>query len=111
MNNEQLEKIKHGDGFIAALDQSGGSTPKALKLYGINEDEYSGEDEMFDRVHEMRKRIIKSPSFTPYLYSNGWQDGQTYDLSTISRTRALEAGGNSLATNALPSASPSASSH
>jgi fructose-bisphosphate aldolase class I len=63
MNNEQLEKIKHGDGFIAALDQSGGSTPKALKLYGISEDEYSGEEEMFDRMHEMRKRMIKSPSF------------------------------------------------
>ena len=64
MNQDQLEKIKRGDGFIAALDQSGGSTPKALKLYGVGEDEYSNEDEMFDRIHEMRTRIIASPSFT-----------------------------------------------
>jgi fructose-bisphosphate aldolase class I len=56
--------MKSGKGFIAALDQSGGSTPKALKLYGINEDKYSSESEMFDLVHEMRTRIIKSPSFT-----------------------------------------------
>ena len=62
MNTEQLEKMKTGKGFIAALDQSGGSTPKALKLYGIEESAYSGEEEMFDLVHEMRTRIIKSPS-------------------------------------------------
>ena len=62
MNTEQLEKMKTGKGFIAALDQSGGSTPKALKLYGIGESAYSGEEEMFDLVHEMRTRIIKSPS-------------------------------------------------
>ena len=54
--------MKTGKGFIAALDQSGGSTPKALKLYGIEESAYSGEEEMFDLVHEMRTRIIKSPS-------------------------------------------------
>ena len=59
----QLEKIKTQDGFIAALDQSGGSTPKALRLYGVEENEYSGDDEMFAKVHEMRTRIITSPSF------------------------------------------------
>lgn len=64
MNSEQLEKVRNGQGFIAALDQSGGSTPKALKLYGVEESEYSGDDEMFDRIHEMRSRIIKSPAFT-----------------------------------------------
>ncbi len=63
MNREQFEKIREGDGFIAALDQSGGSTPKALKLYGIGEDAYSNEAEMFDRIHEMRTRIITSPAF------------------------------------------------
>jgi fructose-bisphosphate aldolase, class I len=63
MNDEQLEKVRSGRGFIAALDQSGGSTPKALKLYGVTEDQYSGDDEMFDRMHEMRSRIITSPSF------------------------------------------------
>ena len=59
----QLEKVKTQDGFIAALDQSGGSTPKALKLYGIGEGEYSGDEEMFAKVHEMRTRIITSPGF------------------------------------------------
>jgi len=64
MHQEQLEKVRAGRGFIAALDQSGGSTPKALKLYGVEEDAYDGEDEMFDRIHEMRSRIVTSPSFT-----------------------------------------------
>lgn len=59
-----LEKVKAGKGFIAALDQSGGSTPKALKLYGIDESEYSGESEMYDLIHKMRSRLIKSPAFT-----------------------------------------------
>ena len=63
MNQDQLQKVKTGKGFIAALDQSGGSTPKALKLYGVGEDEYSGESEMFDLIHQMRSRIITSPSF------------------------------------------------
>jgi fructose-bisphosphate aldolase class I len=63
MNDEQLQKMREGDGFIAALDQSGGSTPKALKLYGISEDSYSGDDQMFDLIHEMRARIIKSAAF------------------------------------------------
>ena len=64
MNQEQLDQVREGKGFIAALDQSGGSTPKALKLYGVGEDEYSGDAEMFDRIHEMRSRIITSPSFS-----------------------------------------------
>ncbi|WP_111510941.1 fructose bisphosphate aldolase [Mycobacterium kyogaense] len=63
MNTEQFSKVQRGAGFIAALDQSGGSTPKALKLYGIDEDAYSGDAQMFDLVHEMRTRIITSPSF------------------------------------------------
>jgi fructose-bisphosphate aldolase, class I len=63
MTDEQFEKIRSGKGFIAALDQSGGSTPKALKLYGIDEDQYSDDDEMFALMHEMRSRIITSPSF------------------------------------------------
>lgn len=62
MNTEQLNRMKTGKGFIAALDQSGGSTPKALKLYGIEESAYSGEEEMFDLIHQMRTRIIKSAS-------------------------------------------------
>ncbi|MCG3402173.1 fructose bisphosphate aldolase [Staphylococcus massiliensis] len=64
MNQEQFDKIKNGEGFIAALDQSGGSTPKALKGYGIEEDQYNNEEEMFDLVHEMRARIVTSPAFT-----------------------------------------------
>ena len=64
MNTEQLEKIATGSGFIAALDQSGGSTPKALKAYGIEESEYNDDIEMFDRIHEMRTRIITSQSFS-----------------------------------------------
>lgn len=64
MNTDQIAKIHQGNGFIAALDQSGGSTPKALKLYGISEDTYSNDQEMFDLVHQMRTRIIKSPAFT-----------------------------------------------
>jgi fructose-bisphosphate aldolase, class I len=64
MNNQQAERMQSGQGFIAALDQSGGSTPKALAGYGISEDQYAGEEEMFDLVHAMRSRIITSPSFT-----------------------------------------------
>lgn len=64
MNTQQLEKIKNGKGFIAALDQSGGSTPKALRGYGVNEDQYRNDDEMFNLVHKMRTRIVTSPSFT-----------------------------------------------
>ncbi|HLR53700.1 MAG TPA: fructose bisphosphate aldolase [Pseudogracilibacillus sp.] len=63
MQQSQFDRIKNGKGFIAALDQSGGSTPKALKAYGIEEDSYSTTEEMFDLVHEMRTRIITSPAF------------------------------------------------
>src|SRR5499433_3289238 len=63
-NEQQLQKMKTDPGFIAALDQSGGSTPGALKAYGIKENAWSNEDEMFAIVHQMRTRIITSPSFT-----------------------------------------------
>ena len=61
--SEMTAKIERGDGFIAALDQSGGSTPKALKGYGIEEGAWSNDDEMFDLIHKMRSRIITSPCF------------------------------------------------
>jgi fructose-bisphosphate aldolase, class I len=61
---DMLEQVATGHGFIAALDQSGGSTPKALAQYGVDPSEYSGEDEMYDRVHEMRTRIMTSPVFS-----------------------------------------------
>lgn len=64
MNKDMAAQAAHKDGFIAALDQSGGSTPKALKLYGIDESAWSNDAEMFDLVHKMRTRIIKSPAFT-----------------------------------------------
>lgn len=64
MNTTQLNRIRTGKGFIAALDQSGGSTPKALLQYGVQEDSYSNEEEMYAMVHEMRTRIIKSPAFS-----------------------------------------------
>ena len=64
MNQIQAKRMTDGKGFIAALDQSGGSTPKALALYGVEKDRYSTEDEMFDLVHEMRTRIITSPAFS-----------------------------------------------
>jgi fructose-bisphosphate aldolase, class I len=63
VNDEQFQKVRFGEGFIAALDQSGGSTHKALKLYGIDEDQYADDDEMFALMHAMRSRIIQSPSF------------------------------------------------
>lgn len=64
MNTDMMKKVCHADGFIAALDQSGGSTPKALKLYGIKEDEYEvGKPSMYDCIHKMRTRIITSPKF------------------------------------------------
>lgn len=62
--SEMYDKVSSGQGFIAALDQSGGSTPKALLLYGVDESAYSNDEEMFDRIHEMRTRIITSPAFT-----------------------------------------------
>lgn len=63
-NQEQADRMTSGKGFVAALDQSGGSTPKALRLYGIEDDAYSSEEEMFDLIHQMRARIITSPAFT-----------------------------------------------
>lgn len=63
MQQKHLEKATNGKGFIAALDQSGGSTPKALAAYGVMEDDYANEDEMFERVHAMRTRVITSPAF------------------------------------------------
>lgn len=62
--DDQLQKVRASHGFIAALDQSGGSTPKALKVYGVEEDEYNGEEEMFTKVHDMRTRIMTSSAFT-----------------------------------------------
>lgn len=64
MNKTQLERVKDTNGFIAALDQSGGSTPKALRAYGIKDDQYTNDEEMFDLVHEMRTRIMTAPAFT-----------------------------------------------
>ena len=64
MNQQMFDQVKAGKGFIAALDQSGGSTPKALKLYGVDESEYSGNEAMFDLIHKMRSRLIKSKVFT-----------------------------------------------
>jgi fructose-bisphosphate aldolase class I len=64
VNDDMLNKVRNGQGFIAALDQSGGSTPKALKLYGVEDDAWSNEDEMFDLMHAMRTRIVTSPAFT-----------------------------------------------
>ena len=64
MNTEMMNKAKSGMGFIAALDQSGGSTPKALQLYGIEASEYSGDEQMYDLIHAMRTRIIKSSAFS-----------------------------------------------
>ncbi len=63
MNQQQYEKVKSAKGFIAALDQSGGSTPKALSLYGVKADAYSGEQQMYDLIHAMRTRIVTSPAF------------------------------------------------
>jgi len=64
VNQQQLTQMRTGKGFIAALDQSGGSTPKALKLYGVDETAYSNEDQMFDVIHAMRSRMVMSPAFT-----------------------------------------------
>ena len=71
MDTEQFNKVKHDDGFIAALDQSGGSTPKALKLYGVAEDAYEGDAEMFDLVHEMRSRIVTQSPASAVTASSG----------------------------------------
>ncbi len=64
MDDTTIDRIRHGAGFVAALDQSGGSTPGALRLYGVADSDYAGEDEMFALMHEMRVRIMSSPAFT-----------------------------------------------
>lgn len=64
VDQAQLEQVRNGKGFIAALDQSGGSTPKALALYGVNGDAYANDDEMFTQMHQMRSRIVNAPAFT-----------------------------------------------
>ena len=69
MNNDMMNKVRSGKGFIAALDQSGGSTPKALKLYGVLESEYSGDEQMFDLIHAMRSRISRVRRFLANGYS------------------------------------------
>jgi len=88
MNEAMLEKVRNGRGFIAALDQSGGSTPKALRLYGISEDQYSGEDEMFDLIHEMRSRIMTSPAFTGERIIGAILFEQTMDRQVAGRDTA-----------------------
>ncbi len=110
---QQLSKVRTQDGFIAALDQSGGSTPKALGLYGVSESEYSGDDEMFAKVHEMRTRIITSPAFTgerilgAILFENTmdrtiegkgtatflWEDKNVVPFLKVDKGLADEAGG------------------
>ena len=76
---EKIEKMRNGKGFIAALDQSGGSTPKALKLYGIEESAYKNDAEMFDLIHQMRTRIIKSPAFNEHKILGAILFEQTMD--------------------------------
>jgi fructose-bisphosphate aldolase class I len=88
MDTEQYEKVARATGFVAALDQSGGSTPKALRAYGIEEDAYSNDEEMFDLVHQMRTRIISSPSFdgNPVLGAILFED--TMDRTIVDRPSA-----------------------
>src|SRR3954447_2864085 len=88
MNEQQLSKVRTGQGFIAALDQSGGSTPKGLKLYGIPEDAYSGDDQMFDLVHEMRTRIITNPAFDAGRIMGAILFEQTMDRAVADRPTA-----------------------
>ena len=76
---EKIEKMRNGKGFIAALDQSGGSTPKALKLYGVEENAYKNDAEMFDLIHQMRTRIIKSPAFNDQKILGAMLFEQTMD--------------------------------
>jgi len=112
-NEQQLKKMKNQDGFIAALDQSGGSTPKALGLYGVSEDAWSNEDEMYALVHRMRTRIMTSPSFTgerilaAILFENTmdrevlgrptaeylWEEKNVIPILKVDQGLAAEAGG------------------
>lgn len=88
MISKQTERIRTGKGFLAALDQSGGSTPKALEHYGISRDAYSTEEEMFDLVHQMRTRIITSPSFTDEFILGAILFEQTMDRTVEGRFTA-----------------------
>ena len=104
MNQEQLEKMRDGRGFIAALDQSGGSTPNSLKKYGIDGDAYSNDEEMFRLMHEMRSRIMKSPAFDGdrILGAILFEDTMNRQIATqtlgITTTNLLDAAGHTLAT-------------
>src|SRR5690606_29820808 len=86
MNSQQYEKVKSGKGFVAALDQSGGSTPKALSLYGIPKERYSNDAQMFDLIHEMRTRIITSPAFTGERILGAILFEQTMDRDVAGRS-------------------------
>lgn len=88
MNTAQYEKVAEGTGFIAALDQSGGSTPKALRAYGIEDDAYSSDEEMFDLVHRMRTRIITSPSFDGNRVLGAILFEDTMDRTIVDRASA-----------------------
>ncbi len=88
MNAQQATKMTSGKGFIAALDQSGGSTPKALSLYGIKPEAYSGEAQMFDLVHAMRTRIVTSPAFTGERIVGAILFEQTMDREVAGRGTA-----------------------
>ena len=97
---DQLNKVRTQKGFIAALDQSGGSTPKALRIYGVSEDAYSNEEEMFALVHEMRSRIVTSPAFGGDRILGGarrrWRAGREHDLALHLRRPAQKASAQSL---------------
>src|ERR1043165_6660051 len=88
MNLQQHEKVKSAKGFIAALDQSGGSTPKALKLYGVSESSYSGEEQMYDLIHKMRTRISSSPPFNGDRVLGAILFEQTMDRDIVGRCTA-----------------------
>ena len=88
MNPQQLEKVQSAQGFIAALDQSGGSTPKALSLYGVEPGAYAGEQEMFDLIHAMRKRIVTSPAFDGHRVVGAILFEQTMDRDIEGRGTA-----------------------
>ncbi|MEZ5268353.1 MAG: hypothetical protein R2789_07265 [Microthrixaceae bacterium] len=95
MNQDQLDKVRNGAGFVAALDQSGGSTPKALGLYGVQESEYSSEEEMFDLIHAMRSRIITSPAFGGDRVLAAILFEMTMDRQVEGRTRRSTSGTSS----------------
>jgi len=87
-NIEQLEKVAKGNGFIAALDQSGGSTPKALRQYGVEETAYTNDVEMFDLIHAMRSRIMTSPAFTGDKVVGAILFEQTMDREVLGKQTA-----------------------